>query len=467
MKSIFEKDTINIIRAFTIECNRNAIVKTPIGFNPLDLVSSVITYTRENKGTIKIVVQNSYYRDIYNEYFNTNPAFTSVVYIVDDVINSNLNVTADLVIVDTVVYNKQLHNSINSNRILYICNYDLHMASFELSEANSIPQFVLFYKLLPKDADRYIKLDSYIIDKFRMFKSLSRHFKDDSHGIPTTPFDIIRYCTYGIHMNDVTMPYNKVCYLLAKEEGWNKDMIPNSITNKSIIENFHPDALHESARRVNEYIQHRSNLLSLNYAMLDTLNKLATSSNDVITAIHSNTIIAQSVTKLINSDFHNNHPYCLSVGNSLISTTLLDYDSNNWLLNGKGEIRSFGTTLQNRYAEQLSLTKTVTLFNTGTNVKISNVPSGTNKIVFLKGDFETIAKFEPNDLAINNLLNVGQPAKEALPHLKEFIWIVPEPIHNNGTDVTTKVYLDFVKLQANIISKRVVEYTELNHLTTS
>lgn len=456
MERIQDTNSTEILRHWIYNCKRRAVIKTYKDFNPLPLVSEILAFAKTKTSDIIILTDNEFYKQLYLQLFKESPYLSCKVWLPTDTIDKGRLNTALIIIDEGANMEGQGYKYINvlePQRYVLLSPY-VQEADIKLEYEKRLPQTLFTYKLDIESSLRYIKYHNYVVDKYRLFKSLARHFEDTGKQIPNTPYDIMRYCMHGIYINDVKLSYNQVCAAIAKEEGWTKELQPDSNSNKAIIETFAPDNLHEIAKRFNQYSNAKNDMLAINKQLMCILNDTFRM-DDVskLLVIHDTTKTAEFITRHINIELSNGYQSVLAVGNTLESHTVYDYNTKNLITDKRGKPKVLGTTLQNRFANQACNEGHVNLFNAGKTVKPVNVPECIDTLLMCTVDETLLTRFLPST-DVDDLIS-GEQTKGGLTHLRAFSWFLTDFLYDaDGTVIIPKPLADLIKMVFLVNDKR-------------
>lgn len=447
----------NLLKLWSVTYNRRMVLRTYNSFNPLSVVHEFLIFTKSKTNSILIIVENEYYKLIYKTYFNNNPDIAVNVKTISECVELE-PITYDFGIIDCTgelyeILTMAKLEHITFTRYLVIDNTrKLKNIDVELPDEDINFELQL-YKLSDSEEDRFIKYNEFIIDKFRLFKGLARHF-DESLNIPVTPFDIMRYCIYGLNYSGKQFTYNEICKLIAEEEGWTSNLQPTTINNKTIIENFHPDALHESAKRLQSYMKYRTDMLNANNSLFNLISEFANHYNNYQTlVIVDTTKLAEFISNQLNTEWFDGYPMILAVGNTLTSKLMYNFITDSVIVDKKGNPKKLGTTNLIRAIHDASINNHCKLYIAGKTIKTVNVPPNINRLCMTIVEPQLIGKFEKSS-DIDAILN-GVETENGLSDLKGYRWIVPSFISVPDSEVVLpKPLSDVIKMASDSACKR-------------
>lgn len=459
MITIDEHDSRSILQEWAFNLERKATVLTYDDFNPLNLVSEVLRFGKSKTNKILIVVASEYHKAIYDIYFKGFPALYCKVILYEDKskVESYIN-NLDLLILDTIPSESisTFINTVNPERYLILTADSKYKVDITLEYEPHTMYYLNTYNLNAIDVNRYITYHEFVVDKYRLFKSLARHFSDNTNSIPNTPYDIVRYCMYGIYIGDVKMSYNKVCLAIAKEEGWHRDLIADTPSNKEILETFTPDNLHEIAKRFIQYSKSKSDIINLNKSLLDIIDKLSkdlSDTSDVELIIHDSLKVGEFITNVINSDYNDKYQKVMTVGNTLTSKAIFDYNTNDYFRDKYGKVKILGTKTQLRAVNEFCENGHVNLLNTGKTIKSVNVPKCVNRISMCTVDDKLLTRFEKSIDAES--LIIGQESGTGLANIKAYRWYLVDVMFDfEGNVVIPKPLSCLIKMASDPNCKR-------------
>lgn len=465
-----EVTTINkAIKSWAIEYDRRMVMEIPKSYNPLLLVTELISMSKHRGyNKIIIVVDTLFFKEVYKQYFKEHVEFQCEVITAMELRTTNRR-EYDLLICDLL----DMHEKTIENLTLFIktpryfimsSNITFTCANIKMLKPYNVPSYVLPYDLHREDREKYIAYDDYIIANYRVYKAMSKHFIDSDIKVPHETYDIIRYCINGIYINDNKISATSLCNSIAKAEGWHKDLIGDTPANKSLITYFHPDNIRGNAIQLNQYIKFRKQLIYSNSALLNVIRDF----RNVYSMVILDTVkTAEYISKVINNWDQPSSYQSLPIGNSLTTRTMRDLDTNNIILTKKGKDKPFGTTSLIKFAKMASEEGKVKLFITSSNIKCVNIPREVNWVVSTVIDSTLVDKFgeESNDL---EAILEGESTFDGLPDLKGHIWLIPNAIENaDGSIRFTKPYLTMARMQAEPYCNRLIYAKNVNDITST
>jgi hypothetical protein len=456
---ILSNETIpnDIVKLWAMKFNRKMVLRTYKSYNPLKLVSEFLTFVKSKTNSILIIVENDYYKYIYLEYFNAYPDYIVKIYTIKEAVKLS-NVRYDFGIVDCTGY---MYDVLTSGKLAHII-FDRYLIIDNTRKLENInAEFhneeltfeVELYKLSNDEIHRFVQYNNFIIEKYRLFKSLARHFEGNT-DLPISPYDIMRYCIYGMEYNGKRFSYNNICGLIATEEGWHPKLQPNTINNKMILDNFHPDRLHDIAIRLQSYIKYRNDMLNANNSLFTKISKFANHNNDEQTlCLVDTTKLAEFISNQLNSEWFDGYPMTLAVGNTLTSRLMFNYNTNNVITDKKGNPKKLGTVRLLRAIHDASINNQCKLYIGGKTIKTINVPPNINKVLMTIVEPQLIGKFEQShDL---DLLLDGSEIEAGLTGLTGYLWLLPTFIKTADDEVILpKPLSNLIKMLSDVDCKR-------------
>lgn len=470
LKSDTSADTI--VGHWAQSVKRKGLIRISNTYNPLDVFTKIIAFAKNrNAKRIILVTDRTFYLNVYESYFKSFPEFQCEIKLYSDILDAQHRHEYDLLLCDFAYIDfnilTQLSNKLKSDRY-FISAYKYHTDAeynmeIEAIESNELPEYLYMYDFDKVDRDKYLEYDKYIIDTYRIFKSLTRHFHDPRIKQPVEAYDVIRYCMYGLAIEGSKASATSVCQSIAKAEGWHKDMVGDSKSNRVIIANFHPDNLHDMAKNLNRAMSTRKELINRNDALIRTMKHIAYDVDADVLSLVDSTKTAEYATSRLNGLSSSNNYVALAVGNNLTTRTLRDFDTGAVILAKNGNQKFFGTVSQTKFVKEAARLNMVNLFIGSHKVKVSNVPSSINYTMSSVINSSIANKFGKLE-DLSSLLD-GCNDSDELSELKGHIWIVPALNYiNDGTVVMNKPYSDLIKMQSNPNCNRLICVTDMKHL---
>lgn len=227
----------------------------------------------------------------------------------------------------------------------------------EAIENGWISDFVEYNILISfteRDKLKYIELSQPIHESLELFRDKSKFF--NSTLIPDD-YSLLDACYRGAKtVNKAGIPvyiqYEHFCNMLALSVGWNQTLDINKPEGERLNTYWNPNAIHERAKKFNQAVQKRNELITNNNSKLEVIGRILQRSQKTTICFNESTAFADTIADYVNALFNGTYP-AVCYHSKLTSRTLIDPDSGNYYVYQSGEKKGmpklFGKTNIKRY----------------------------------------------------------------------------------------------------------------------